>query len=465
MPQPYSFCYRIATFFRISILLSIIFHIFARGNQIDKNMKRILLSLCVLLRYAFSSQAHRLRLQRECAFAMSFIFVLLVALSMSSCQPKVCQIKDKTFHAMISKNNDFTWKLYREASDSTSSIISPISITYLLSMTLNGAEGNTLEEIKTNLGWKDMSPESINSFCYRLMNEETSKRDSVLKISNYIALNKDYSFKHSFVKKARSIYNAQVECLDFSDQTNSTHINDWCKKHTNGMIPSMIDKIEPSVVSYFLNAISFHDEWEKPFEEINTEDKPFYCINRHTKDINMMTDNEAEFPYMEDSLLSAISLPYKGGKYSMVILLPRKNHSLKEVRERLNQHRFQQILQKMKTEKNINLWIPKFTIDKQTPLKQILSQMGFGSLFNSQTANFQKLANQNIYVSDMRQRARIEVTEQGTKAAAVTLFEYAELGLLVPQHQKTFHADHPFIYVIRNNMNRTLLFIGQYTGI
>lgn len=393
------------------------------------------------------------------------IFSIIFMLTMSSCQPKVCQIQDKTFCEMVNKNNDFSWNLFREASDSASSVISPISVTYLLSMTLNGTEGKTAEEIKTIMGWKGMSNETINSFCYRLMNSEITKNDSVLRIANYIALNKDASFRHSFVKMARSIYDAQVENLDFSDQSNTFHINDWCKRQTDGMIPSMIDEISPSAVSYLLNVISFNDNWEKPFLELNTEIKPFHSINHRKNNIKMMTNDKDDFLYMEDGLLSAISLPYKDGKYSMLFILPQENHSLQDIKELVNNRRFQHILRQMKMQKDIDLWIPKFTIDKQIPLKEILSSIGLTAMFNPQLANFQKLSSNNgIYVSDMRQKARIEVTEKGTKAAAVT-FESMSLSLLSPQNQKVFHADHPFIYVIRDNISGAILFIGQYTGV
>ncbi len=393
------------------------------------------------------------------------IMVLFMVLFLSSCQPKVCKIQDKTFYDMVNSNNDFAWNLYRESSDSASSIVSPVSVTYLLSMTLNGAEGTTSEEIKKTLGWNGASTSAINAFCYRLMNGELTRKDSALSIANYIALTKEISFKHSFVKKARSIYDAQVENLDFSAPANISHINDWCRKHTDGMIPKMIDRMETTAVSYFLNAIGFNGKWAKPFLTINTEPKTFYSINHQKKNVDMMTSDEEDFPYMEDSLLSAIELSYQGGKYSMIFILPQKNHSLQEIKGSLNQRRFQQILRQMKTEKNVDLWIPKFSIDKQIPLKKILPRMGIKSMFAPLAANFKLLTEQSIYVSEMQQKARIEISENGTKAAAVTEMEYVLLGLLRSNVQKVFHADHPFIYVIRDNETGALLFIGQYTGI
>ena len=396
---------------------------------------------------------------------VSFVFSLFMMFFLSSCQPKVCKIQDKTFYAMVNCNNDFAWNLYREASDSMPSIISPVSVTFLLSMTLNGTEGNTSEEIKKALGWDGVSTSAINAFCYRLMNGALSREDSVLSIANYIAIRKEISFKHLFVKKARSIYDAQVENLDFSNPANASHINDWCRKHTDGMIPKMIDRMEPTAISYLLNAISFNCKWAKPFQTLNTESKTFYCINHQKKDVDMMTSDEEDYPYMADSLLSAINLSYQGGKYSMIFLLPQKNHSLQEIKESLNQRHFQHILKQMKTEKNVDLWIPKFTIEKQIPLKKILPRIGITSMFAPLAANFKLLTEQSIYVSEMQQKARIEISEKGTKVTAVTEMECVALGLLRSKEQKIFHADHPFIYVIRDNETGALLFIGQYTGI
>ena len=409
-------------------------------------------------------KAIEVRLVPRWIWVKMMIFSLIMIITMSSCQPKVCRIQDKTFHEMVNKNNDFSWKLYREASDTASSVISPISVTYLLGMTLNGTEGKTSEEIKATLGWKGMTTEAINSFCYRLMNSEEANNDSVLRIANYIALNKDASFRHSFVKIARYIYDAQVENLDFSDQSNTFHINDWCKKQTGGMIPSMIDEISPSAVSYLLNAISFTDKWEKPFLEMDTRVETFYCINHCEEDINMMKNDEADCLFMKDSLISAISLPFKGGKYSMIFMLPQKNHSLQEIKKHLDNRSFLHILRQMKMEKNIDLWIPKFAIDTQIPLKEILPRMGLTTMFHPLTANFQKLSNRSMYISDMQQKARIEISERGAKADAVTM-ECATLGLLLIQDPKAFHADHPFIYVIRDNVTGAILFLGQYTGI
>ena len=406
-----------------------------------------------------------LRLKGITVIIVSFVISLFMMFFLSSCQPKVGKIQDKTYYDMLNSNNDFAWNLYREASESSSFIVSPVSVTYLLSLTLNGTEGNTYEEIKKTLGWEDMCTSAINAFCYRFMNEELARKDSVLSIANYLALKKGISFNHSFVKKARSIYDAQVENLDFSKPENASHINDWCRKHTDGMIPNMIDRMEPAAVSYLLNAINFNGKWAKPFLTLNTELKTFYGINYHKKDINMMTSDEEDFPYMADSLLSAINLSYKGGKYSMIFLLPQKNHSLREIKGHLNQQRFLHILRQMKTEKNVDIWIPKFTIDKQIPLKEILPRMGITSMFAPLSANFKLLTDQSIYVSDMQQKARIEISENGTKAAAATEMECVTLGLFRSNNRKIFHAVHPFIYVIRDNENGALLFIGQYTGI
>lgn len=358
---------------------------------------------------------------------------------------------------MIAGNNDFAFKLFREARGEKSTVLSPLSITYALGMLNNGAAGKTQQEINQTLGFGEAGADAINSFCQRMLREAaTLDMSTKALISNTIFVNagKGYYLQDGFVAKANEFYDAQPQSRDFNDGQTMDVINKWANDHTEGMIPSIFDKesFNPWAVSYLLNALYFKGAWSDPFEVSQTMDEPFGggpnvpIMNKYCTDID----------YTESDLCQAINLPYGNGAYRMTVFLPREGKTIGDVLESLDGKNWQ-----IKGRKyDIDLKLPRFETDANINLVKPMSDLGMPTAFTP-GAEFPYFCNgDEIFIGNMFQVAKIKLDEQGTEAAAVTVIEMAD-GM--PPFAK-FYATRPFLYIISEQSTGSIFFIGQYTG-
>lgn len=365
---------------------------------------------------------------------------------------------------LINRNNTFALNLFKEVSGMDSRVVSPLSVTYLMGMLANGADGQTRNEILKTLGWEGVSVADINTLSKLLM-EKAGKSDpaTTLTVANYIAVNKQYKLKKNFASTVGDYYKAGIESLDFTSASTKGHINSWCDKQTHGMIPEIIDNVEPSAVSYLMNAIYFNGTWTEKFEKKLTKEERFQGYTRDIKKVQMMHNNE-KYRYTSNSSYAAVRLPYGNGTYEMTILLPNTDKSIREVLDGMDAKKLDALRNTM-SECIVDLKLPRFTTELSLPLNEIISKLGASSLFNPAQADFSNFATGDMYISKMLQKAKIEVSEEGTKAAAVTA---AIMTMTSLSHQEPrrvqFHADRPFVYFISERNTGAIFFMGQFTG-
>ena len=362
---------------------------------------------------------------------------------------------------LVEKNNDFAFRLFRKARGEESTIMSPLSITYALGMLNNGAAGQTQQEISNVLGFDDVDAQ--NDFCQKMMRELAMARNmdtSKALISNTIFVNQGqgWQLQDDFEKKALKYYQATPDARDFADGKTRDVINQWASDHTEGMIKEVLTEPEfsPLAVSYLLNAIYFKGLWTLPFNEADTREEPF----AGGEPVPMM-HNKTDLPYTEDELCQSVTLPYGNGTYQMQVFLPREGKALGELAESLNGKNW-----KMNGEMyEVDLKLPRFETVSSIKLRQVMAELGMPSAFDPQEADFSKLCvndlGENIFISDMKQVAKIEVNEKGTEAAAVTITEMVPTSM---PDVATFHANRPFLYTISEQSTGVILFIGQYMG-
>lgn len=366
---------------------------------------------------------------------------------------------------LIQHNNNFALKLFRQTNGFDSRITSPLSVTYLMGILANGATGTTQAEILKTLGMEDASTNDLNTLCHALM-QYAIKADKSTRVSiaNYVAMNQDFAVRESFEKEVTKMYDAKVESLNFSAQGATAHINNWCKKHTEGLIPSIIDSVDPAAVSYLMNAIYFKGAWKNKFLKEETREENFRGYTRDIRRVNMM-HLQNKFFYGTIQGASAINLPYGNGTYLMTVLLPDEGHSISEMLDSLSAESLTALDNSM-TRCTVDLKLPRFTTETQTPLNGIIATLGAPSMFSAQTARFDNFATgDNFFVSKMFQKAKIEVNEKGSEAAAVTVAQVALTSLVHEEPEIVeFHANRPFVYLIRERSSGAILFIGQYTG-
>ena len=371
-------------------------------------------------------------------------------------------------HEMVNNNNSFAFSLYNKTMGMNSRVVSPLSVTYLMSMLANGADGETQQQILATLGWagegiQQPSLQDINDYS-RMLIEKTARLDKAVtvEIANYVAVNKEFKLNSKFQKSVERDYKAGVESLNFTSPSTLKRINDWCNDRTHGMIPSIINELDPDAVSYLMNAIYFNGTWKDKFSKEETKQEMFRGYTRDIQYVDMM-HRHGEYFYADGDGYSAVSIPYGNGAFRMTVILPIEGSFLRDVMASMDGGKFQ-ALQRSMEKCNVDLKIPRFTTEVDLPLNDIISALGAPLIFSPQ-ADFSQFARGDFYVSKMFQKAKIEVSEEGTKAAAVTA-AIMMMSAVRPEKKRNvvFHADSPFAYIISENSTGSIYFMGQYTG-
>ena len=396
---------------------------------------------------------------------------------LSEPQPIQLTAEQKVF---ANDNNQFTLnflKTVNEVDQSGKSFIySPLSITYVLSMVNDAATGKTEEELEQTLGFHKGGIKAVNEYCKKLI-EGLPKVDNkvTLDIANAIFLNKDYTLKQQFQQDMQNYYNAKAEALDFSSPQTLEHINGWCNDKTKGMIPKILDEVNPYMVSYLLNAIYFKADWASKFDPKNTKEEVFTTEKGNTT-LPMMHQNVL-INYLKTNTYSAVILPYGNSLWNMTVMLPEEGATtddlIKEVAQSsvLNNRGWCGTGGNFFRGYEVDLKLPRFETASDTDelgLVELMKKMGIKQAFDSDFAEIPNMCeDRNLYISMMRQKAKIKVNEEGSEAAAVTGggmgVNYSVGPVEYPK--ATFHANRPFVYVISEASSGVILFVGKFTGI
>ena len=364
---------------------------------------------------------------------------------------------------MADNNNDFACKLFRTINEQKkgSTIVSPISVSYVLGMLNEGADGETRRQINNVLGLGD-SVREINEYFKKMMDEAQSVDPSVtLKNANCIYFKLGKSINPQFKADMQNYYDAHVEAINFNSGNIVNKINDWCKSHTNGKIPELLKKgeLHPNRRMYLLNAVYFNASWTSKFDPRSTRDLDFVTLDGKTVKRPMM-HLETKAVYGKNDLCKMLCLPYGNKAYSMVVLLPNEGKTTGDIIRNLSAQKLKEWQSQMRTQ-DVDILMPRFTTESETHLEDILSSMGMPRAFNNaaEFPNMLKGYHDELYVSMMKQKAKIEVNEEGTKAAAVTIAEMSEKSMPL---YKYFYATRPFVYYIVEKSTGSIYFMGTY---
>ena len=367
----------------------------------------------------------------------------------------------------VNDNNAFTLNFLKtvNATDKSgkSFIYSPLSITYVLSMVNDAAEGTTQKELEQTLGFRKGGIKEVNQFCKTLIDSLPMVDPQVqLHIANAIFVNKNSQLKSQFQKDMTDYYQAKAESLDFASDKSLKRINGWCNDKTKGMIPKILDELEPAAVSYLLNAIYFKANWTTEFKEAQTKTDTFNTAKGPA--MLPLMQQLSQFNYVKNSTFSAVDLPYSNRQWSMTVLLPEKGKSADDVINYLAQNGMS-FLDETRSRK-VDLKLPRFETESSTEdLIGTLKTMGINRVFNSFSAEIPNMCEDRVYISMMLQKARIKVNESGSEAAAVTVAQMMKCtSLSVREEPVKFYANHPFVYVIREKSTGVILFVGKFTG-
>ena len=370
---------------------------------------------------------------------------------------------------MRDNNNEFAWRLFQtmqEQKSDTSTVLSPISVTYMLGMLNAGAAGTTRDEITATLGFGS-DPNAVNEYCKKMI-EEAPNVDpaATVKIANCINVNSamGLSLLKQYVNDMTNYYSAQVEALDFTKSSTLEKINKWCSKNTDGMIPSILDELHPDAAMCLLNAIYFNADWTEKFDVNDTRNSSFTLPDGSIVTRELM-HRKAIAQGCESELCSLLRIPFGSGGYSMYVMLPTEGKTTGDLIRDMSQQELTEHLDAIDmTPQEVDILMPRFEIMSDIDLIDVLKTMGIESAFTT-SADFSNMSNASLFVSMMKQKAKIEVNEDGAKASAVTI---AMAGFTSPGPQlyekAEFHANRPFLYFILEESTRSIFFIGTYCG-
>ena len=280
--------------------------------------------------------------------------------------------------------------------------------------------------MKQTLCLGDKSQEELNKSFKFVIDFLTSIDPKVnFSIANSIWCRKGINFSSLFLSTNRTYFNAVTSALDFNDPASPEIINNWVSASTNGKINKIIDgQINPSIIMYLINAIYFKGDWKYQFDKNLTTDDLFYSSPSSQVNCKMMNQKE-HFNYQESDQFQAIDLPYANGNYSMTIILPTEGSDINNILKYLSSDNWKILLENFRATE-VNLTMPKFTMEYEIHLNDVLKHMGMGIAFDSERADFLRMIqpgsylNGNLFISDVLHKTFIKVDEEGTEAAAVT---------------------------------------------
>lgn len=373
-------------------------------------------------------------------------------------------ILTKAEEATASGSNQIGFKLLTsienqqiESEERENVIVSPLSYSMAMAMLWNGAANETKEVIKNGLGFGDFTDEEVNSYFGKILEIlPTTDPKTKVSLANSIWYQNGYTLEENFIDVNNRYFNAEISPIDFSDNKSINIINNWCSDKTNGKIDKMVEQFDPDLVAMLINALYFKGEWSSLFEKSDTKEAIFYS-SQGEKRADMMYQ-QGYFSTYKNELFQAINLPYGNNAFSMTVILPAKDSDIISVLNNINDNDgFWSDIIAGSSPTTIDLYLPNFKFEYEIDLNDFVKECGMGMIY-SPLADFSNMMKQQLSVSNVKQKAIIEVDEKGTEAAAVTTVEIVYTSLPTVSQ---FRADRPFIFIISENSSSSILFIGK----
>jgi serpin B len=358
--------------------------------------------------------------------------------------------------------NRFTFALFGrlgQAQRGSNVFVSPLSASMALAMTMNGAAGSTLDQMRSTLALGDAPPEEINRGYEGLITLLRGLDRAVeFRIANSIWHERTFPFHRSFFDAVRGPFGAEVRGLDFGSPSALSTINAWVNGQTNGKIPKILDQIPADARMYLLNAIYFKGSWRRRFDPARTENGQFTTAAGVTQPVRLM-HSQHEMRYLETAELQAADLAYGGDAFAMTVILPKPGTDVETLAASLDGQRWTALVDGLR-ESEVNLYLPKLKLEYERALNDDLEALGMRQAFVPGGADFTRMSpvGRDLYISLVKHKSYVDVDEEGTEAAAVTSVEIRVVSApIVP----TMRVDRPYLFAIRDRLSGTILFIGK----
>mgnify|MGYP004614152975 FL=1 len=359
--------------------------------------------------------------------------------------------------------DNFTAELLKKCFDGKSNtLISPLSVSSALTMTANGTNGQTKDEMEKVLG-NGISLDELNKYLSSFGGSMTSGEGFKLKNANSIWFRDEenrLTVEKDFLQTNADYFGAAIYKRAFDNDT-CKEINNWVNDNTDGMIDNILDSIPDEAIMYLVNAVSFDAEWDIIYRQNDIADGKFTNSEDKLMNVTMMCSDESI--YLEDEDCKGFMKQYKDGKYSFAAILP--NGDIKSFITSLSGEKLCKILGSAE-DCIVEVKLPKFGYEYSSKLNDALSALGMPTAFDSDNADFSGIGKStmgNISIGKVIHKTKIEVNEKGTKAGAAALVEMVDEGCVIAEKQVILNR--PFMYMILDNETMLPLFAGVYTGV
>lgn len=366
----------------------------------------------------------------------------------------------------------FSLSLFQKISEGQASanvFYSPLSISAALSMLSLGAGGNTASQMSRTLHFPEAEGEIHAGFTKLLSEINCAGAPYALSLASRLYGEQSYTFIQKFLSDTKRLYEAELETVDFSNNADAArvNINTWVEKQTHEKIKDLLAEgdVDSLTRLVLVNAIYFKGSWERKFREEHTREQQFKINKNESKPVQMMSQ-KAKFPlaFIPDVNCQILELPYAGKDLSMLIMLPNtmedNTTGLQKLESALTYENFVEWTRPdMMDLLEVEVSLPRFRMEETYDMKALLVSLGMVDAFDSQRADFSGLSpNNDLVLSKVVHKSFVEVNEEGTEAAAATGAVMMMRCLMRPER---FNADHPFLFFIRHNPSKSVLFYGR----
>jgi serine protease inhibitor len=372
---------------------------------------------------------------------------------------------------LIEADRSFSYDIFRRTvaweTEEDNLMISPLSISMALAMTLNGAKGQTYDDMKEALYLSGMDMDEINEAFRSLMELlVTVDPDVTMKIANSVWHADWLPVNDDFKERLRDYYDAQIEGLDFSDPASVDLINAWVRENTEGLIEEVLDEIPEEIVMYLINALYFKGDWLRQFDTDDTRRADFYLETGETTEVDMM-HQEGRFAIHFSNDVQMIELPYGDSLFTMSVLMPADTEMPIDqfVEEKVTASNLAHWRSNLTVDsRDITVELPKFEFEYEIEYNDILKAMGMEIAFDDLRADFSGISDlggsdtvtmQRLYIDEVKHKTFIRVDEEGTEAAAVT-----SVGVGIVSMPPQMIVNRPFVFIIHERESGANLFMG-----
>lgn len=378
-------------------------------------------------------------------------------------------VSEEDLKHLAEAENLFMLDLYKKVAEGDENIIfSPYSLFQALMLAYVGSDGTTAEQIAELLrlpledDFNHLAMNNLDQWLTRADVESPAEQKFVFNSANAIWGQYNFAFQQTYLDQLAQYYAVGLHAVDFakSEEARSA-INDWVAEKTENKITELIPEgvIDEATRIVLTNAVYFKAAWWDQFKSENTIVDNFYLVDGSSKQVEMM-NTENQFNYYLDTDFTVVEIPYEGGKFSMLVVMP-KDGAFKELESQLNLIQLEEMIQSMNRGK-VQLSLPKFKFESSLDLGQMLVELGMTDAFNPNLADFSKITgSRDLVISQVLQKAVIEVDEEGTEAAAATAVIGVVTSAPMEEDPQVIRVDHPFMFLIRDNQTSTTLFMGR----